>query len=554
MLGRTISHYRITGQLGAGGMGVVYAGEDARLGRPVALKFVPDDLGKDPQAVERLRAEARAASALNHPNICTIYDVGEYEERPFIVMELLKGQTLRDAMAGAPLKIHQVVDIGIQVADALDAAHDRGIVHRDIKPANLFLVDRGAVKILDFGLAKHLYSHGPLGATATTAELTVEGLTVGTVSYMSPEQVSGEQLDGRTDLFSLGIVLYECVTGHRPFEGKTSAVILSAILNNSPVAPMVFNPQIPLRLQDTINNCLEKDRELRYQDAAGLRADLRRIRRDLESGHSNAMKAVAATSPAEGRAKPKSSQRNITAKDDGSRTGGRKSLVLGAVALAAWGIVAVMSYRLWYRPAPPRVSAGVEQTTLPPRVTDSRPVTEAAGAATGGAEERAPQGLTRQRPEEPRVATGAPPRRKSLDEERPIQKELPASPTPDRPPPAPAAANPAPPPPTPSPSASSLATAPPSVPSPAPSVATAVSASDLRGPVGRSTATRAGGSCRPRTFAPGAPPLEPYRREPRQNARGRRRLGDQKSGCDMGERDREQEHCDLSLREAQPVG
>jgi serine/threonine protein kinase len=456
MLGRTISHYRITGQLGAGGMGVVYAGEDARLGRPVALKFVPDELGKDPQAIERLRAEARAASALNHPNICTIYDVGEYEERPFIVMELLKGQTLRDAIIGAPLKIHQVVDIGIQVADALDAAHARGIVHRDIKPANLFLVDRGAVKILDFGLAKHLYTHGPVGPTAATAELTVEGLTVGTVSYMSPEQVSGEQLDGRTDLFSLGIVLYECVTGHRPFEGKTSAVILSAILNNSPVAPMVFNPHIPLRLQETINNCLEKDRELRYQDAAGLRADLKRIRRDLESGHSNAMKAVAPTSQAEGRATPKSSQSDRTAKDDGSRTDSRKSLVLGVVALAAWGIVAVMSYWLWYRPSPPPASASVEQTASPPKVTDSRPVTEAAGVGIArGAEERVqgnrpvdsrPQGPTRQRPEETHVATAAP-RRKGLDEERPVEKDL-------------------------SPSPPSSAPAPPSVPSPAPSVAT----------------------------------------------------------------------------------
>ena len=252
-------------------------------------------------------------------------------------MELLKGQTLRDAIAGAPLKIHQVVDIGIQVADALDAAHARGIVHRDIKPANLFLVDRGAVKILDFGLAKHLYSQGALSMTAATAELTVEGLTVGTVSYMSPEQVSGEQLDGRTDLFSLGIVLYECVTGHRPFEGKTSAVILSAILNNSPVAPMVFNPQIPLRLQDTINNCLEKDRELRYQDAAGLRADLKRIRRDLESGHSNAMKAVRGYVPCrrsrdaqEQPARPNSQRRRL---EDGSkkvtRIGRRRARRLG---------------------------------------------------------------------------------------------------------------------------------------------------------------------------------------------------------------------------------
>src|SRR5262245_61993024 len=237
-------------------MGVVYAGEDVRLGRPVALKFVPDDLG-DARALQRLRVEARAASALNHPNICTIYDVGEDEGRPYLVMELLKGQTLRDLLSHGPLKIHQTVDVGIQVADALDAAHGAGIVHRDIKPANLFLIDRGVVKILDFGLAKHLPderhqdpSRTVVPATTDPEPLTIEGVTVGTVAYMSPEQVTGELLDGRTDLFSLGIVLYECVTGRRPFAGKTSAVILSAILNEAPVAPMVFNPHIPARLQD----------------------------------------------------------------------------------------------------------------------------------------------------------------------------------------------------------------------------------------------------------------------------------------------------------------
>jgi serine/threonine protein kinase len=323
MLGRTISHYRITAQLGAGGMGVVYAGEDVRLGRAVALKFVPDDL-TDSRALQRLRGEARAASALNHPNICTIYDVGEYEGRPYLVMELLKGQTLRDLLTHGPARIHQTVDIGIQVADALDAAHGAGIVHRDIKPANLFLMERGVVKILDFGLAKHLVdehhehpSQTVIPSTTTEPEpLTVEGVTVGTVAYMSPEQVTGELLDGRTDLFSLGIVLYECVTGRRPFAGKTSAVILSAILNEAPLAPMVFNPHIPARLQDVINNCLEKDRELRYQDAAGLRADLKRVRRDLESGQSAAAKSIvtsgggrrprsAAASPADASAPPR---------------------------------------------------------------------------------------------------------------------------------------------------------------------------------------------------------------------------------------------------------
>jgi serine/threonine protein kinase len=357
MLGRTISHYRISSQLGAGGMGVVYAGEDIRLGRPVALKFVPEDLTKDPTALERLRAEARAASALNHANICTVYDVGEYDGQPFIVMELLKGHTLRDGLTGGPLRIHQIVDIGIQVADALDAAHAQGILHRDIKPANLFLVDRGAVKILDFGLAKHL-ADGPTGTTVTTVPelLTAEGVTVGTVAYMSPEQVTGEQLDGRTDLFSLGVVLYESVTGHRPFTGKTSAVVLSAILNQSPVAPVVFNPQIPVRLQDVINNCLEKDRELRYQDAAGLRADLKRIRRDLESGHSNALKAVAAASQGEGRATPKSSRPNRRADDVPSKRGFAPSTWFAALAAAVLTLLG--SY--WF---------GVRQPATPPPAT-----------------------------------------------------------------------------------------------------------------------------------------------------------------------------------------
>ena len=289
MIGRAISHYRLVSHLGSGGMGVVYAAEDLRLGRTVALKFVPDDLAKDPQAVHRLRAEARAASALNHPNICTIHDIGEDEGRPFIVMELMKGQTLRDKLASGPLRIPEIVDIGIQIADALDAAHGCGIIHRDIKPANLFLTERKQVKILDFGLAKLLPAQASGETTAQTSpdHLTVDGATIGTVAYMSPEQVSGEQLDGRTDLFSLGIVLYECVTGHRPFAGKTAAVIFSAILNRSPVAPILYKPDVPLRLQDVITNCLEKDRELRYQDAAGLRADLKRVRRDLESGHAS---------------------------------------------------------------------------------------------------------------------------------------------------------------------------------------------------------------------------------------------------------------------------
>jgi serine/threonine protein kinase len=303
MIGKTVSHYRIVGPLGAGGMGVVYSGEDVRLGRPVALKFVPEDLARDRQAVERLKSEARTASGLNHTNICTIFDIGEHEGQPFIVMELLKGQTLRDKLTGAPLKTPEVVELGIQVADALDSAHRQNIIHRDIKPANIFLVDRGPVKVLDFGLAK-LVSRRQTDTTTSagsTREQTAEGVTLGTVSYMSPEQVTGEELDGRTDLFSLGVVLYEALTGHQPFTGKTSAVVFSAILTHAPVAPIVLNPSLPLRLQDIVNNCLEKDRELRYQDAAGLRADLKRVKRDLESGRSG---VVRITGPATVRLDP----------------------------------------------------------------------------------------------------------------------------------------------------------------------------------------------------------------------------------------------------------
>jgi len=284
MVGKTVSHYRIVSQLGAGGMGVVYAAEDPRLNRQVALKFVPDDLAHDPHTLARLRSEARTASGLNHPNICTIYDIGEYEGRPFIVMELLKGQTLRERMEAGRLKIQEAVEIGIQASDGLFWAHNKEVIHRDIKPANLFLCDQGPLKILDFGLAKSITPQ-PLEATlAPTVDLTAVGVAVGTVAYMSPEQVSGDRLDRRTDLFSLGVVLYECVTGQQPFQGKTSAVILASILTQQPKPPIELNSSVPPGLQDVIQACLEKDRELRYQDAGSLRADLKRVKRDLDSG------------------------------------------------------------------------------------------------------------------------------------------------------------------------------------------------------------------------------------------------------------------------------
>jgi hypothetical protein len=297
MVGRTISHYRIVAPLGSGGMGAVYRAEDLRLGRPVALKFVHEDLAHDPVAVQRLRSEARAASALNHPNICTIYDVGEEDGYPFIAMELMTGQSLRTLLATGRLKANQVVNIGIECADALDAAHAGGIIHRDVKPGNIFVTDRGHVKVLDFGLAKPARRLAAAGVTGAASDLTASGVTLGTPSYMSPEQATGEELDGRTDLFSLGVVLYEISTGTHPFPGKTSAAVLAAILTRAPLAPAALNSELPQRLQDVINNCLEKDRELRYQSAADLRADLRRVRRDLESGHSRTL-AVAPSEPA----------------------------------------------------------------------------------------------------------------------------------------------------------------------------------------------------------------------------------------------------------------
>jgi serine/threonine protein kinase len=431
MIGRAVSHYRVLSPLGSGGMGVVYLAEDERLGRQVALKFLPPESAASHQALERFRVEARAASSLSHPGICAIFDIGDDEGTPYIVMEALKGESLRDRINRGPLKVVDLLDIAIQLADALDAAHAQGIIHRDIKPSNIFVGDKNRTKILDFGLAKLAQSTGPISSGAATRalnasthrDLTMPGSALGTVSYMSPEQARGEEVDTRTDLFSLGVVLYEMSTGIQAFGGSTQAIVFDAILNRTPHPITHINPSIPPRLESLIVTALEKDRELRHQHASDLEAELKRIRRDLESGSLAAISRTQMTTAAE---------RRSTASTPAADAAPAKKRTWIWVTAGALVVIAlsIAGFNLWsdtttrVAVAPP-----LETPVAPPAQTSPSP------SAPAGTEPEPPPPVVQPQPQESAPARPTPqpqppqPTRPAT-EPRPQAAQPPVTPTP----------------------------------------------------------------------------------------------------------------------------